>query len=71
MDVRDVLLKNNVAVKRDSFVTTTVKLIVSGPDNAGIEEGSSENPFKEVVFEFVDRLRKLKLLGKEDVENGK
>lgn len=71
MDVRDVLLDKNVAVKSDSFVTTTLKLIVSGLGNAKIEQESNENPFKEVVFEFVDRLRKKKLIGNADVENGK
>jgi hypothetical protein len=65
------LFQNDVAIKRDSFVTTTVKLIVSGLENTEVEQGSSENPYEEVVLDFVDRLRKRKLLGKEDVEKRK
>ena len=71
IDVREVLFQNDVAIKRDSFVTTTVKLIVSGLENTEVEQGSSENPYEEVVLDFVDRLRKRKLLGKEDVEKRK
>ena len=71
IDVREVLFQNDVAIKRDSFVTTTVKLIVSGLENTEVEQGSSENPYEEVVLDFVDRLRKRKLLGKEGVEKRK